>query len=103
MKTFRTLVAAFSLYSRFPTPDLAFTEEDLKRTIVFLPLVGAVIGAIILAVHPLKFFRIPNLSSRDARLSYRFRYCRRAGSTSMGSWTPKTRDAPISRRKNLRL
>ncbi|MGI6400589.1 MAG: adenosylcobinamide-GDP ribazoletransferase [Thermoguttaceae bacterium] len=51
MKTFRTLVAAFSLYSRFPTPDLAFTEEDLKRTIVFLPLVGAVIGAIILAVQ----------------------------------------------------
>ena len=45
MKLVRALAASFSLYSRFPTPRLEWTENDFRHCLVFFPLVGATIGA----------------------------------------------------------
>ena len=45
-----SLIAAFAVYSRIPMPEIKWTEKNLKYSFVFLPLVGAVIGALITAL-----------------------------------------------------
>lgn len=48
MKTFwNNLVAAFTMYSKIPMPNIELTEENTKYSLCFFPLVGAVIGAIL--------------------------------------------------------
>ena len=45
----RSLAVAFALYSRIPVPIFEWKEEDMKFNLVFLPWVGAVIGACVYA------------------------------------------------------
>lgn len=40
----RSLLLAFSMYSKIPVPQMAWTEEDMRYTLCFFPWVGAVIG-----------------------------------------------------------
>ena len=47
MKILKRIAIAFSLYSRIPMPVFEWEDEDYKGAIAFLPLVGAVIGAVI--------------------------------------------------------
>lgn len=48
MKTFwNSLVAAFSMYSKIPMPNVELTEDNMKYSLCFLPLIGAVIGGIL--------------------------------------------------------
>lgn len=48
MKTFwNSLVAAFSMYSKIPMPNVELTEDSMKYSLCFLPLIGAVIGGIL--------------------------------------------------------
>ena len=48
MKTFwNNLVAAFTMYSKIPMPNIELTEENTKYSLCFFPLVGVVIGAIL--------------------------------------------------------
>lgn len=48
MKTFwNSLVAAFTMYSKIPMPNIELTEENTKYSLCFFPLVGVVIGAIL--------------------------------------------------------
>lgn len=48
MKLFwNNLVAAFTMYSKIPMPNVELTEENTKYSLCFFPLVGAVIGAIL--------------------------------------------------------
>ena len=47
MKVIRELLAAFSLYSRIPMPPVRFEKGEGRRAILFLPLVGAVIGGVV--------------------------------------------------------
>ena len=48
MKTFwNNLVAAFTMYSKIPMPNIELTEENSKYSLCFFPLVGVVIGAIL--------------------------------------------------------
>lgn len=47
MRIIKGLVIAFSLYSRIPMPRFKWEEEDLRYVLCFLPLVGAVIGALV--------------------------------------------------------
>lgn len=46
MKIIKKMIAAFSLYSRIPMPRLS-SEADYEGAITFLPLVGAVIAAVL--------------------------------------------------------
>lgn len=46
MKILKRIAIAFSLYSRIPMPVFEWKDEDYKGAIAFLPLVGAVIGAV---------------------------------------------------------
>lgn len=60
MKTIRSIAAAFSMYSRIPMPHFDINEKDAKGAIAFLPLVGAVIAAVMhFALRFLKGFGIP--------------------------------------------
>ncbi|MCM1567913.1 MAG: adenosylcobinamide-GDP ribazoletransferase [Roseburia sp.] len=40
----RSLIIAFSLYSRIPMPGCEWNEQDMKYSMCFFPLVGAVLG-----------------------------------------------------------
>ena len=48
MKTlWNSLVIAFSMYSKIPMPNIEVSKENMKYSLCFFPLVGAVIGAIL--------------------------------------------------------
>lgn len=44
MPVIRSLLIAFSTYSRIPVPQVEWTEENRKYSMCFFPLIGAVIG-----------------------------------------------------------
>ncbi len=46
MKYIRSLLLAFSIYSRIPVPQLLWEERDMRYTLCFFPFVGAVIGGL---------------------------------------------------------
>ena len=45
MRVIRSLLIAFSTYSRIPVPQAEWTEENRRYSMCFFPLIGAVIGA----------------------------------------------------------
>lgn len=47
MNVLRTLAVSLSLYSRIPMPQFQWKEEDMKHVLIFLPVVGAVIGGLV--------------------------------------------------------
>ncbi len=44
MHVLRSMVIAFSIYSKIPVPQFEWSEEDMKYMLCFFPWVGAVIG-----------------------------------------------------------
>ncbi len=44
MRVIRSFVIAFSTYSRIPTPQVEWSDENRKYAMCFFPLIGAVIG-----------------------------------------------------------
>lgn len=44
MRVLKSLVIAFSIYSKIPVPQFAWKEEDMKYMLCFFPWIGAVIG-----------------------------------------------------------
>ena len=49
MSILKSIIIAFSMYSRIPMPVFNWEEKDMKHVITFLPLIGAVIGGIDIA------------------------------------------------------
>lgn len=49
MKVLRWLLMAFSMYSKIPVPGFKGKDEDMKGCLAFLPLIGAVIAALMFA------------------------------------------------------
>lgn len=48
MKTlWNSLIVAFAMYSKIPMPNIELSKENMKYSLCFFPLVGAVIGAIL--------------------------------------------------------
>lgn len=47
MKLFKSLVIAFSMYSRVPMPQFEWKEEDMQYSLCFFPLVGTLIGGLL--------------------------------------------------------
>ena len=47
MPVIRSLLIAFSTYSRIPVPQVEWTEENRKYSMCFFPLIGAVIGLLV--------------------------------------------------------
>lgn len=48
MKVFQGMIIAFSMYSKIPMPRIEWNKENMRFPMCFFPLVGAVIGALIL-------------------------------------------------------
>lgn len=46
MKLLKSIVVAFSMYSRIPMPKFDWASDDMKYHLIFFPWVGAVIGAL---------------------------------------------------------
>lgn len=60
MSIFKSIIIAFSMYSRIPMPMFTWNEKDMEHVITFLPLVGAVIGGICYAAVRLSIlFELP--------------------------------------------
>lgn len=53
MKLLQSCVIAFSMYSRVPMPKMEWNKENMKYAMCFFPLVGLVIGGLVLAVSKL--------------------------------------------------
>ena len=51
MKIFRWMAVSFSLYSRIPMPRLSYAEEDMQYSLIWFPMVGVVIGALVCLVN----------------------------------------------------
>lgn len=47
MRVIRSMIIAFSTYSRIPMPQVEWNDENRKYTMCFFPLIGAVIGLIL--------------------------------------------------------
>lgn len=47
MNWLRSLLIAFSTYSRLPVPQVTWSEENMKWSMAFLPCIGVVIGLIL--------------------------------------------------------
>jgi len=48
MKTFlETVIVAFSMYSKIPMPRVEWTEKNMRFSLVFFPMVGAVIAVLL--------------------------------------------------------
>ena len=45
MSIIKSLVIAFSMYSKIPMPHLELEEKDMKYVMGFFPLVGLITGA----------------------------------------------------------
>ncbi len=44
----KSLITAFSMYSRIPTPNIEWKEENRRYSLCFFPFVGIVIGALLI-------------------------------------------------------
>lgn len=44
MRIIKSIIVAFSMYSRIPMPQFAWKDEDMKYMLCFFPWVGAVTG-----------------------------------------------------------
>ena len=51
MKILRWMAVSFSLYSRIPMPCFSFTDDDMEHSLMWFPLVGAVIAAFVWLVN----------------------------------------------------
>ena len=51
LKFLRYFAVSFSLFSRIPMPRFVWKEEDMSYAFVFFPLVGALIGGLILLLN----------------------------------------------------
>ena len=47
MRVIRSMIIAFSTYSRLPMPQVEWNDENRKYTMCFFPLIGAVIGLLL--------------------------------------------------------
>ena len=51
MNIIKSICVAFSMYSKIPMPRVEWNEKNMKYAMCFFPLVGAVIGGLMLLVR----------------------------------------------------
>lgn len=47
MRILESMAVAFSMYSKLPMPQIEWTKENMRNTLCYFPLVGAVIGVLV--------------------------------------------------------
>lgn len=63
MSVIKSLVIAFSMYSKIPMPHLELEEKDMRYVMGFFPLVGAVTGLIMYVLYKISgYFYVPYIS-----------------------------------------
>ena len=64
MAVIKSLVIAFSMYSKIPMPHLELEEKDMRYVMGFFPLVGVVIGLIMYALYKITYYlNMPDIST----------------------------------------
>lgn len=46
MKLLKSMIIAFSIYSKIPVPQFAWEEEDMEYMMCFFPWIGGAIGLV---------------------------------------------------------
>lgn len=60
MGALRSLIICFAVFSKIPMPYIDWEKKDMKYIFCFLPLVGAVMGALFIGLHLLaQRFNVP--------------------------------------------
>ena len=63
MSVIKSLVIAFSMYSKIPMPHLELEEKDMRYVMGFFPLVGAVTGLIMYGLYKISgYLYVPYIS-----------------------------------------
>ena len=52
MSIIKACIIAVSMYSKIPMPQFAWDEKSMRYALAFFPLVGVVIGALLLRYTP---------------------------------------------------
>ena len=50
MNILKNMAVAFSMYSNIPVPSFEWTKDNMKYSMCFFPIVGAVVGAVMIGV-----------------------------------------------------
>ena len=56
MEIFASVVTAFSMFSRIPMPNLPWNSRNIRYTMAFFPLIGVVIGGMVLLWNALALY-----------------------------------------------
>ena len=49
MRVLKSLCLAFSMYSKIPMPNVYWSKENMRYSLCFLPVIGAVVGGLLMA------------------------------------------------------
>ncbi len=56
MHILQSVIIAFSMYSKIPMPQIKWNDKNMKYAICFFPMVGVIIGALLILWHSLASF-----------------------------------------------
>lgn len=63
MSIIKSLVIAFSMYSKIPMPHLELDEKDMKYVMGFFPLIGLITGALVYGwIYAGEILYVPDIS-----------------------------------------
>ncbi len=51
MHVFKAIIVAFSMYSKIPMPQIKWNDKNMRYSLCFFPLVGVVIGGLLILWH----------------------------------------------------
>ena len=76
MSIIKSLVIAFSMYSKIPMPHLELDEKDMKYVMGFFPLIGLITGALAYGwIYAGKILYVPDISSILSKNGLRIIFC----------------------------
>ena len=63
MSIIKSMVIAFSMYSKIPMPHLELDEKDMKYVMGFFPLIGLITGTLVYGwIYAGKILYVPDIS-----------------------------------------
>ena len=76
MSIIKSLVIAFSMYSKIPMPHLELDEKDMKYVMGFFPLIGLITGTLVYGwIYAGKILYVPDISSTLSRSGSQIIFC----------------------------
>ena len=76
MSIIKSMVIAFSMYSKIPMPHLELDEKDMKYVMGFFPLIGLITGTLVYGwIYAGEILYVPDISSILSKNGLRIIFC----------------------------